>query len=63
MDEIIGQKVKVTLNSISGFITYVGKVLRSFEDFVLIETSLGPIYICYHSIKTIQVIGDYREEK
>ena len=63
MEELIGQKVKVTLNSVSGFITYTGKVIRSLDQFVLVDTTLGPLYIGYNSIKTIQVIGDHREEK
>jgi hypothetical protein len=63
MEELIGQKVKVTLNSTSGYITYVGKIIRSMEHFILIETTLGPIYLSYESIKSIQVLGDHHEEK
>jgi hypothetical protein len=63
MEELIGQKVKVTLNSTSGFITYVGKIIRSIDHFILIDTTLGPIYLSYEAIKTIQVLGDHHEEK
>ncbi|MDD5292808.1 MAG: hypothetical protein PHW40_00680 [Candidatus Izemoplasmatales bacterium] len=63
MEELIGQRVKVTLNSTSGFITYVGKFIRSIDHFVLIDTTLGPIYFGYEAIKTIQVICDHHEEK
>jgi hypothetical protein len=63
MDELIGQSIKITLNSISGFVTLVGKCIRSLDHFILLETSLGPLYVCYHSIKTIQVIGAHHEEK
>jgi RNase P/RNase MRP subunit p29 len=63
MDELIGQKVKVTLNSVSGFITIIGKVIRSLDQFVLVDTTLGPLYIGYSSIKMIQVLGDHHEEK
>lgn len=63
MEELLGQKVKVTLNSNSGFITYVGKIIRSIDHFILIDTTLGPIYLSYEAIKTIQVLGDHHEEK
>ncbi|MDI6453268.1 hypothetical protein [Peloplasma aerotolerans] len=63
MEELIGQKVKITLNSISGFVTIIGKVIRSLDQFVLVDTTLGPLYICYNTIKTIQVLGDHHEEK
>ena len=63
MEELIGQKVKVALNSTSGFITYVGKIIRSIDHFILIDTTLGPIYVSYEAIKTIQVLGDNHEEK
>lgn len=63
MEELIGQNVKITLNSISGFVTIVGKVIRSLDQFILVNTTLGPLYISYTSIKTIQVIGDPHEEK
>ncbi|MBN2299647.1 MAG: hypothetical protein V3569_01000 [Acholeplasmataceae bacterium] len=63
MEELIGQKVKITLNASSGFITYVGKIIRSLEQFLLIDTTIGPIYISYAAVKTIQVLGDHHEEK
>jgi hypothetical protein len=63
MEELIGQKVKVTLNATSGFITYTGKILRSLEKFILIDTTLGPLYLNFTAIKTIQVLSDHHEEK
>jgi hypothetical protein len=63
MEELIGQKVKVTLNSTSGFITYVGKIVRSIDHFILIDTTLGPLYLSFEAIKSIQVLGDRYEEK
>lgn len=63
MDELVGQKVKVTLNANSGFITYTGKIVRALENFILVDTTLGPLYFSYAAIKTIQVMGDHHEEK
>jgi hypothetical protein len=63
MDELMGLNVKVTLNSMSGFITYSGKFIKSIEQYILLETTIGPIYLCNAAIKTIQVIGEHHEEK
>lgn len=58
MQELIGLKVKITLNSVSGFITLNGRVVNVFDSFILIETTLGPQYVAFHAIKTILVIGE-----
>lgn len=63
MEELNGQKVKVVLNSSTGFIIFVGTVIRGLENFLLIDSSIGPIYIAYSAIKTIQVVGDQNEKK
>ena len=55
MDILLNQKIKVTLNSTSGFITYVGKLVSYNKSFLCVETTLGPIYIAYSAIKTVQL--------
>ncbi len=63
MEELKGQTVKITMNATSGFVTYIGKVIHSVDQFILVETTLGPLYISISSIKTIQVLGDHSEKK
>jgi hypothetical protein len=62
MFELEGQTIKITLNSLSGFITLVGKVIKVFDQFVLIESSSGPQYVSFSAIKIIQVMSDTHEK-
>lgn len=61
MKELIGLKVKIALNTSSGFLTLVGKVINVYDQFILIESTNGPYYVSFQTIKTIQVIGDSHE--
>lgn len=63
MDELLNLKIKVTMNSMTGFVTIVGKVVKSIDHFLLLDTTIGPIYISHYAIKTIQVLGDHHETK
>ena len=62
MEELIGLKVKVVLNNTSGFITITGKVIKVFDNFILLDTQIGPQYFSVYHIKRILVLGDSDEE-
>lgn len=62
MNNLIGLKVKIALNATAGFITLVGKVVDVFDQFILIDSTIGPYYVSYSAIKTIQVIGEHHEK-
>jgi|GEM_PF-1391541 hypothetical protein len=61
MFELEGLNIKITLNSSTGFITLFGKVIKVFDQFILIESTIGPQYISFHAIKIIQVVGNTHE--
>lgn len=62
MKNLIGLKVKIALNAATGFITIVGKVVDVFDQFILIDSTIGPYYVSFSAIKTIQVIGEQHEK-
>jgi RNase P/RNase MRP subunit p29 len=57
MQELIGLNVKIALNDSHGFVSLIGEVKKIDQNFLLIESTIGPIYIPITSIKTIQVKG------
>ena len=63
MQELIGMNVKISLNDTHGFVNLVGKVVRIDQNFLLIDATIGPVYVCIHAIKTIQVKVNINEEK
>lgn len=63
MDELLEMCVRVSLNDTHGFVTLTGKVIKLSEHFLLLDTTLGPIYISFTAIKTIQVKGESDEER
>jgi RNase P/RNase MRP subunit p29 len=63
MKELIGINVRIVLNDSSGFVTISGKVVNVFDRFILLDTSLGPLYVSFYSIKTIRVMGEDDEKK
>lgn len=63
MKELIGINVRIVLNDSTGFVTISGKVVNVFDRFILLDTSLGPLYVSFYSIKTIRVMGEDDEEK
>jgi len=63
MQELIGTNVKISLNDTHGFVTLVGKVAKIDQNFLLLDSTIGPVYVCIHAIKTIQVKVNTNEEK
>ncbi len=63
MDELLGLNVRISLNDTHGFITLTGKVIKLSEHFLLLDSTLGPLYVSYNSIKTMQVKGEINEER
>ena len=63
MQELIGMHVKISLNDTHGFVALAGKILRIDQNFLLIDSTIGPVYVCIHAIKTIQVKVNTNEEK
>lgn len=54
MEELIGRKVKLTLNNMQGLYVVTGEVLRIEPQFLLIKTINEELYISLASIKTIE---------
>ena len=63
MQELIGMNVKISLNDTHGFVTLVGIVKKIDQNFLLLDATIGPVYVCIHAIKTIQVKVKPNEEK
>ncbi|MDD3123164.1 MAG: hypothetical protein PHC62_06625 [Candidatus Izemoplasmatales bacterium] len=63
MEEIFGMNVRLSLNDTHGFVTLTGKVIKISEHFLLLDTTLGPIYVSFNAIKTMQVVGESDEER
>ncbi len=63
MEELKGRRIRITLTGHTGFISYTGKFVSCDQNFVLVETTLGPIYIQIQVIKTIQIVGNSYEER
>lgn len=63
MEDLIGLQVKITLISGQGFAIVSGEVLSVREPFVVIQSNLGPMYVSYYSIKTIQIEKAQHETK
>jgi len=62
MNELIGIKVRIVLNDTSGFVTISGLVINVFDRFLLLDTSMGPLYVSFYAIKTIRVMGEDDEK-
>jgi hypothetical protein len=58
MEELIGFKIKVFLNSSYGVICSSGKFIKIENGFLLIETDNGPEYISLAFIKLIKVVKE-----
>jgi len=63
MEELLGMTVRLSLNDTHGFVTLTGKVIKLSEHFLLLDTTLGPIYVSLNAIKTMQVKGENDEER
>lgn len=63
MKELIGINVRIVMNDTSGFVTISGKVVNVYDQFLLIDSTLGPLYVSFYAIKTIRVMGEEDEDK
>lgn len=54
MEELIGRRVKLTLNNMQGLYVVTGEVLRIEPQFLLIKTINEELYVSLASIKTIE---------
>lgn len=54
MEELIGRKVKLTLNNMQGLYVVTGEVMRIEPQFLLIKTMNEELYVSLASIKTIE---------
>jgi len=57
MEELIGRRVKITLNNAYGIVIVSGEVLKIDSAFVLVQTLTGPIYFSVYHIKTIELVA------
>jgi RNase P/RNase MRP subunit p29 len=55
MEELIGRRVKLTLNNMQGLYIVTGEVLRVDAQFLMIKTISEELYISLASIKTIEL--------
>ena len=61
MQELIGQRVKVILNTTFGVVSTVGVVLKVENHFILLKQTFPknePIYISLFTIKTITLLQE-----
>lgn len=56
MEELIGRRVKIHLNSSHGFIIMSGEFLQFESPFILLSTTTGLIYINMYQVKTIELV-------
>ncbi len=63
MEELIGQHVKVALRNTHGFVTLIGTVKKVYDQFILLDTTFGPMYVSITSITTIEIRGTDHEKK
>lgn len=63
MEELIGSHVKVALRNTQGFVTLIGTVKKVYPQFILLDTTFGPIYVSIASITTIEIRGSAHEKK
>ncbi|MDD3842828.1 MAG: hypothetical protein WC088_03280 [Candidatus Izemoplasmatales bacterium] len=57
MEELIGRKIRVYLNSLSGVITSTGILIKIEGGFIKLEISNGRmLYLSIANIKTIELV-------
>jgi len=56
MEELIGRRIKVTLNQTNGMIIVTGELMKVETPFMVMETLQGSIYLSIYQVRTIEVI-------
>lgn len=58
MEELTGLYVKIFLNASYGITVASGKFIKKENDFIVVESNQGPIYIPLANIQVIKVVKD-----
>ncbi|MFH0993196.1 MAG: hypothetical protein V1761_02480 [bacterium] len=56
MEELVGRKIRVVLNSTYGIITSTGILMKIEDGFFMLELSTGKtVYLAINNIKTVEL--------
>lgn len=56
MEELIGRRIKVTLNQMNGMVVVTGELVKVESPFMVMETLQGSLYLSVYQIRTIEVL-------
>ena len=56
MEELLGRKIKVIMNSTSGFMVITGELVRIEHPFYVIRTQKQDMYLSVDYIKSIEIV-------